>query len=73
MSDDIAYKNTDKELWRETPDDYYAPSIFVTDGGSIGINVGGLCIVKPVRDWHLLAAADEGLPCSLGATLGPES
>lgn len=70
---DGPFENTDIELWRETRDDYYAPSIFVTQEGSIGINVGGLCIVKPVRDWHLLAAADENLPCSLGATLGPES
>ena len=48
-------KNTDRELWRERPEDYYAPSIFVTEGGGIGINVDGHVIVKPVRDWHRLA------------------
>ena len=50
-----AGKNTDRELWRERADDYYAPSLFVTEGGGIGINVGGSVIVKPVRDWHSLA------------------
>ena len=54
--DDQPCKNTDVEIWREAPGDYYSPSIFVTEQGGIGINVGGLCIVKPVRDWHLLAA-----------------
>ena len=46
MSSDIAYENTDVELWREqpegTPDSYYSPSIHRTDSGGIGINVGGL-------------------------------
>jgi hypothetical protein len=50
------FKNTDRELWRETPDDAYSPRIFVTAGGSIGIAVDGLVIVKPVREWHALAA-----------------
>lgn len=44
--------NTDREIWRETPGDYYSPSIHVTEGGGIGINVGGTVIVRPVRDWH---------------------
>lgn len=44
-------ENTDRELWRES-DDYYAPSIHVTVGGGIGINVGGLVIVRPLREWH---------------------
>jgi hypothetical protein len=47
--------NTDKELWREIPNDYYSPSIFVTEQNSIGINVGGWVYVKPVEDWHKLA------------------
>lgn len=49
---DLPYKNTDTELWRETPDDYYAPSVHVTQDGQLGINVGGLAIVAPLRQWH---------------------
>lgn len=45
-------ENTDTELWRERPDDYYAHSIHVTNEGSIGINVGGYVIVQPLEDWH---------------------
>ena len=48
-------ENTDKELWRETPNDYYSPSIFVTEQNSIGINVSGMVYVKPVEEWHRLA------------------
>jgi len=58
MMDNGPYKNTDRELWRgpdEGCGDYYADSIFITEGGSIGINCGGSVIVKPLRDWHKLA------------------
>ena len=48
-------QNTNRELWREREDDYYADSIHVTAGGGIGINCGGTVIVKPVREWHRLA------------------
>ncbi len=48
-------QNTDRELWRKVPGDYYAPSIHVTEGGGIGINVGGFVIVKPVEWWHEMA------------------
>ncbi len=51
--------NTDREIWRERPDDFYADSIFVTEGGGIGIRCGGLCIVKPVREWHKLATENN--------------
>lgn len=47
---------TDKELWRGTPD-HYSPRVFVTEGGGIGMDVGGLVIVKPLREWHKLAVA----------------
>jgi hypothetical protein len=47
--------NTDRELWRETEGDYYAPSIHVTEHGGIGINVGGTVVVRPIREWHALA------------------
>jgi hypothetical protein len=51
-----ACQNTDKEIWRERPDDYYADSIHVTIGGGIGLNCGGTVIVLPIRTWHCLAA-----------------
>jgi len=51
--------NTDRELWRERPDDFYAPSVFVTESGGIGMNVGGTVFVKPIRAWFALAEAAE--------------
>lgn len=51
-----AAMNTDRELWREREGDYYADSIHVTKRGNIGINCGGTVIVKPLREWHRLAA-----------------
>jgi len=50
MSD--AVLNTDKQIWRKPPGDYYQPSIHVTQGNGVGINVGGHVIVAPVEDWH---------------------
>jgi hypothetical protein len=52
-------ENTDTEIWRERPGDYYADSIFVTAEGNIGLNCGGLCIIKPIREWHALATQEE--------------
>ncbi len=48
-------QNTDRELWRKVPGDYYSPSIHVTEGGGIGIDIGGFVIVKPVEWWHEMA------------------
>ena len=63
---DLRYENsaanTDRELWREAPGDYYAHSIHVTARGGIGINCNGLVIVKPLREWHALAAKDLPKP-----------
>ncbi len=53
-------KNTDRELWRERAGDYYADSLFVTDHGGIGINVGGTVIVRPLREWHRLSMEKDG-------------
>jgi hypothetical protein len=50
-----AAKNTDRELFREIENDYYSPSIHVTENGSIGINVAGSVIVKSISEWHSLA------------------
>lgn len=52
-----ACQNTDREIWRERKDDYYADSIFVTESGGIGINCGGTCVVLPIREWHKHALA----------------
>lgn len=55
-NDEMACVNTDCILWREVEDNYYSPSIFVTEHGGIGMNVGGNCFVMPIRKWHELAA-----------------
>jgi hypothetical protein len=52
MIDDKGVMNTDKEIWRRNPDDYYSPSIHVTKEGNIGINVGGKVIIAPIETWH---------------------
>lgn len=62
--------NTDKELWREPPGDYYAPSLFVTAGGGIGIDVGGYVVVMPIRSWHALAVKDRPTPTPIAAPDG---
>jgi hypothetical protein len=49
-------ENTDKEIWRAEPGDYYSDSIHVTENGGIGINCGGIVFTKPIRQWHALAA-----------------
>ena len=58
--------NTDKELWRERPGDYYANSIHVTEGGGIGMDVAGFVIVAPIKAWHkagkLFFTVNETLP-----------
>jgi len=55
-----AYLNTDRELWRERPGDYYADHIFVTREGAIGIACGGHVVVMPVRDWHSRGSSQAG-------------
>lgn len=48
-------ENTNKELWRKDEDDYYSPSIHVTQNGcGIGISIGGHVIVMPIEKWHAL-------------------
>lgn len=61
MNDNQPVVNTDKEIWRETSDDYYSPSIHTTERNTIGINVGGHVWVKPVGEWHKLADKLESL------------
>jgi len=61
MNDKTA-KNTDREIWRKTDGDAYAPSIHVTESGNIGINVGGTVNVMPVERWHSLASRTSPEP-----------
>lgn len=58
----IAAQNTDRELWRKTPGDFCSDSLHVTQDGHIGINVGGLVIVRTIEDWHKLAIASGPTP-----------
>jgi hypothetical protein len=52
MDSDKPALNADRELWRKVPGDYYSPRIHATEGGGIGIDVGGTVIVLPVELWH---------------------
>lgn len=58
--EEMAQVNTDRELWRRNggdpmdPDNFYQPSIHVTEGGGIGIQVGGHVFVKTPERWHEL-------------------
>ena len=54
MSEHGPAQNTDRELWRVGPDGY-AYTLFVTESGAIGIQVGGFAIVRPLREWHIAA------------------
>lgn len=63
---DNACKNTDRELWRERPGDFYSPSIHVTEGGGIGINVHGTVIVAPVESWHYAGDIIQGVKYKTG-------
>lgn len=53
-----ACQSNDRELWRETPGDYYADSIHVTERGGIGISCGGTVHVMTLRQWHKLAGGN---------------
>ena len=56
-----ACENTDRELWREVPGNYYSAKLFITANGTVGIDVDGLVIVRPIRSWHALAQAEEAI------------
>ena len=49
-------KNTDRVIWITANEPSYCDSIHVTEYGGIGIDCGGLVIVKPLREWHRLAS-----------------
>lgn len=51
-----AANNTDLELWRTTPDDYYSKhKLFLTENGMLGLCEHGHCISMPPEDWFKLA------------------
>ena len=52
--------NTDREIWRRVPGDYYSPSLHVTQEGAIGINVGGHVVVAPVEALHSSLCVSPG-------------
>ena len=52
-----AVVNTVKTIWREDVSDRPGDSIFVTEGGGIGIQCGGHCVVMKVREWFKLAGS----------------
>lgn len=56
ITDAQAFQNTDREVWRETPGDFYSNSVHLTATGGLGINVGGTVYVKPPAEWHRLAS-----------------
>lgn len=64
MTDDQCFLNTDVELFREGGPDgpmaYYQPSCHVTIDEKLGINVGGLCFVRSLTEWHELALEAAG-------------
>jgi len=55
-------QNTDRELWREYPGDFYANSVHVTKGGGIGMNVGGHVIVAPITAWFVAMQSVQPRP-----------
>lgn len=63
---DQACQNTDREIWRKRPGDFYSPSIHVTSGGGVGISCGGTVLVAPVEQWHtagmVCQCVNENLP-----------
>lgn len=54
---DMPAKNTDTELWREPPGDFYSNSVHITQKGELGINVGGTVFVMTLKQWHEAACA----------------
>ena len=61
-------QNNDKILYREKNSTHYGSfddSLFVTEGGGIGINVAGTVYVKPLKEWHQLSNEDDRLKAEL--------
>lgn len=71
--DDKGAKNTDVEIWRKIPDDYYSPSIHVTKQGDIGINVGGYVLAAPVERWFAAGETANRMGHFCDETVGPKA
>jgi len=55
--DQEAIQINDREIYRAAPDDsYYSDRLFITADGGLGFDIGGHCVVKPLREWFRLAA-----------------
>lgn len=56
MSDDMTAQCNDRVIWEAKKSDRYLlpPSIHVTDGDGIGINVAGSVYVMTIEKWHAL-------------------
>ncbi len=52
----VAAKNTDVIVWREDWRDSDSPTLFLTEGGGIGMRVSGLVVVRPIRVWVRLGS-----------------
>lgn len=72
MSDEgFCALSTDRELFRETTEltreagSHYENSLFVTERGRIGMNVGGLVFVRSIAEWHKDAAERDSLASQL--------
>lgn len=72
--ENLPCQNTDIQIWHENSEDFYSPTIRVTAGNGISIEVGGLVYTLPVREWHQLAMAKYGKPSpySDGLTTQPD-
>jgi hypothetical protein len=44
-------KNTDREIWRLKPGNYYSTSVFITKDNQVGINSGGTVYVMTPEEW----------------------
>lgn len=50
--------NTDREVWR-SPEDH---RLFITEGGGVGMNVGGRCVVMPMHHWMAKVPPPNPMP-----------
>lgn len=67
MNEPTPVINTDREIWREREGDYFSPSIFVTEKGAIGINVGGQVIIRRIERWHEIATTSSSVARSINS------
>ena len=73
MNEPIENENTDTEIWRERPGDYYSDTLFITIDGALGIDIAGTVFVKPLRKWQELEADNAKLRAALDESIGLQS